>query len=127
MGLRTLISKAAAGAFKAVGDIAELVTYTHVTGEAYNPTNGTVTSTTTSVSVKAVFSAYGALFGADPNIQKETYSGDLMMTVPAASLGAIVPQMGDIVTRSGKTLRVKGIRSDPTTSVYELLVEKGQA
>jgi hypothetical protein len=54
MGLRDLVKKNVVGAFKAIGDLKDEVTYYHVTTGAYDPESDQLTNTVTAETFQCV-------------------------------------------------------------------------
>jgi len=116
MSLRNKITKAVDTAFAKVGDLSETVTLTQITGETYDFTTGTKTSTATASSVTAIVVSIEI----DPNAEfigapkKEVY-------VKEAELPN--PKLYDTVTISSVDHSILSIRQD--IGLVTLLVTEG--
>ncbi len=98
---------------------------------AHNPLNPNASNPPSRIgTMKMVIAPYGALFGADPNLIKEAFSGDLLATIQNSELTKfnIKPKNGDRIIRllsSGEEVwEIKGLRPDPFFVTYQFLITK---
>lgn len=127
MGLREDLAADVVGAFQELGNIVESVTYTSVTTGSYDPSTGSPTKVETPVVVGMVFSPADSGAVADPNIQYQSFSGDLVGIARTAEFGSVVPRTGDRVTRGTASLQVVGVKQDPAGATYEVLLRKAES
>ncbi len=119
MGLRSTIASAVNGAFNAIGDLVEQVTYKSITGTNYDSATGNVTTTLSTVILKrTVFYDFE---------QKEVDNDivvlkDMKFIFPTADLGGLIPKSQDIFTdslnRTWEVQRLLGVPGDSVTILH---------
>ncbi len=119
MGLKASIGKSVESALKAVGDLAETITYNARTTGSYNVTTGAVSHTTTTYSLKAVLSPLGGKV--DANDVSTQFTGDLSAIFASRDL-SVTPDTNDTVTRDSATYAINDIISDPALASYTLIL-----
>lgn len=126
MGLKDTIRSAVNTGFKALGDLAEVVTYSQPGSTvAYDVASGEVdTGVPTEVSID------GSLWEpADTNqdpglaeLRKQAVSGDQFCHIPGLKLSSVVPTTRDQITRAGQVWYIKGFKHDPAQGLWSLLM-----
>ena len=134
MSFKDIIASQVANVFDNIlADDLENVYYEVVKeNESYDPTNPNVKSevSTRVGTIEVVLSPYGALFGGDPMITREVFTGKLSCTMQVADLTKynIIPKNADRIIRnleSGEEIwNIDGIRSDPMNVTYQFLISK---
>jgi len=121
MGLRTTIEKSVQTAIKAVGDIAETITYNSITDGTYDTYTGLVSSTTTDYTIKAIVSPVGGK--EESNITSTSFTGDVLAIFASKDL-TVTPDTNDTVTRNAEIYNIHDILSDPVTASYTLTLTR---
>jgi len=125
MGLKASIGKSVESALKAVGDLAETITYNARTTGSYNVTTGAVAHTTTTYSLKAVLSPLGGKVDAKvgANDVSTQFTGDLSAIFASRDL-SVTPDTNDTITRDSVTYAINNIISDPALASYTLILTR---
>lgn len=134
MSLKQVIQTSAKQAFVIAGDLIEEVDYVAQIIPGYDAESGEVIDSQNMYKVHMVFGSYGALFGRDPTMIKEGFSGKLAGYALADDGTPIaeqdikllrgVPRTNDLVIRDGEKLKITGSRADPTKTLYTFLLDK---
>jgi hypothetical protein len=119
MGLQSTLRKAAQATIKAMGDVAETVTYTSKGAPSYSPILGTTTSTDTDYTLNMIVEAKG-MNPLETSVTQNIHSSALILTFAKSDL-SVDPKTGDTITRSnGDVLIINGVKPDPATATYML-------
>lgn len=115
MSLASQLKQVAQQSLRAIGDLAEDVTWRAFSASTYTPATGAVTRSETTATVKVFFGEY----------RREEIDGvvillqDKKLVVAANDLGSITPHQNDRVTRSnGEVWELKHIEEMPGAVGY---------
>lgn len=121
--MKALVQSIVRQALRQMVGIQEVVTYQSIVSASYDPNTGESTTTTTSASLPCVFGNY-TLY--EKNLSEGSIEkNDRKALILPSDLGAIVPLIGDTMTRgNGEIWEIVegGIGLDPAEALYLLQV-----
>lgn len=107
-------------ASKLVNKFGGAVTYRSVTPSSYNATTGSITETTSDLSIKGVLDDVSLR-----EVNELIQAGDKRLIIAALDLGGTIPKTADRIVISSRTLQiieVRTIEQDNTAITYELIL-----
>lgn len=128
MGLKSTIRTAVGVAFSAIGDLQELLDYIHEGQEpSYDPTTGSVTSDSDTVTLQVrvtLVNASGKVMENMPaDLVEVSRPGDMVALIPGIDMTR-EPTTGDKIVRNDETWVVKGFATDPADGLWKVLVKR---
>lgn len=115
MGLRDTITNAVSAAFTAVDDLTQTITYNYPGTVVYNPTTGLNTTSSTTVSVKAIFVARPYRYGTDSKVENNSPQ----ILIKASDFTSQLSLNGTF-TVSGSRYDIVSWSTDPAQALYTI-------
>ena len=114
MSLRATLASVGSVAFAAIGDIAQSASYNRDVTATYNAATGTVSTSSTSVSITAVFSKFNQLELNRAGMK----ATDLKCMIPQSQLSFVPDIQKDGITYNGKDYSILNVMQDSAGVTY---------